>query len=548
MPRYWTSPISTICIPILAVLGACALTSCSGGGDTTPNVTQNDPGTLGQNDPLGITPLPPIGDITDPLFSNQWHLFNTGQSGGESGEDVRVREPWAQGLSGKGVRIAIVDDGLEIRHEDLAPNVIPGQSFNYLTNGTDPTPSTIGLCEGAGGDANCHGTAAAGVAAAFANRLGGRGAAPYANLVGYNLLSSSFTPDSREADAMARNVGAVWVSNNSWGAPDDGALHPSGPLWKAAVLNGVATGRGGRGTIYTWAGGNGGRRRNDNSNYEGYANFRGVLAICAVDAAGKQPPYSDPGANLWACTPSSGGGGGLPAVLTTDRSGTEGYNRGSGDVADANYTATFGGTSSATALASGVVALVLEANPNLGWRDVRQVLAETARQNDPSDSDWTLNGAGFHINHKYGFGVLNAEAAVARARTWSAVGPQKTFTVAGEGNRTLADLTSVDLAATVAGSGIQRLEWVEIEFTADHQNDGDLRITLRNNSTGTSSILAEPRTCSGVETCGNYSGWVFSSARHLGEAADGRWTLTVSDGLTGHTGTITGWKLTFYGT
>lgn len=548
MPTFRIFHLPTL-MPLFALLGACALTSCSAGNDSTPNVTQNDPGSLGQNDPLGVTPLPPIGDITDPLFSSQWHLFNTGQGGGQEGEDVRVRGPWAQGLSGRGVRIAIVDDGLEIRHEDLAPNVIPGQSFNYLTNGNDPTPATTGLCEGAGGDAACHGTSAAGVAAGFANRLGGRGAAPYANLVGYNLLSSSFTPDSREADAMVRNVGAVWVSNNSWGAPDDGVLHPSGPLWKTAVLNGVATGRGGRGTIYTWAGGNGGRRRGDNSNYEGYANFRGVMAICAVDAAGKQPAYSDPGANLWGCTTSSSGGSGLPSVLTTDRSGGEGYNQGSGgDVPDANYTNSFGGTSSATALASGVVALVLEANPALSWRDLRQVLAETARQNDPSDSDWTINGAGYHVNHKYGFGVFNAEAAVARARIWSAVGPQKTFTLSGEGSRALADLASIDLAATVAGSGIQRIEWIEIEFAADHQNDGDLRIVLRNDTTGTRSVLAESRTCTGVETCGNYSGWVFSSARHLGEAADGRWTLTVTDGLGGNTGTITGWKLTFYGT
>ncbi len=530
--------------------GALVVAACSSGGDPSPNVTQNVPGGGGPNPFL---PLPPIETISDPLFGNQWHLSNTGQGGGIPGEDTRVVGAWNQGISGRGVVVAIVDDGLEVTHEDLNPNILSGQSFNYLTNSTDPSPRTNGLCGGAGGNAECHGTSVAGVVAAFANQQGGRGAAPYASLVGYNLLANGvFSPDSVEADAMLRNAPVVWVSNNSWGAPDDGILHPSGPLWKAAVLNGVATGRNGRGTVYVWAGGNGGRRRNDNSNYEGYANFRGVMAVCAVDAAGKQPPYSDPGANLWVCAPSSAGGGSLPSILTTDRSSGEGYNRGGGgtEVDDANYTATFGGTSSATALASGIVALVLEANPALGWRDVRQIVAETARRNDPGDADWATNGAGFGINHKYGFGVLDAEAAVSRARSWAPLGPQRSFTVSGTVNQPLADSGSLILSTTVAGSGIRRLEWVELEFTASHQNDGDLELVLRNETSGTASVLAEPRTCpgSGVDLCGDYNAWVFGSGRYLGEPADGTWALSIRDARPGNAGTIVGWKLTLYGT
>lgn len=534
---------------LAAGLALClALGGCSAGEDANPAVTQT--ASAG-----GSTGGSPVAVIDDPLFSQQWHLENSGQGGGTAGEDARVVGAWNQDISGRGVRIAVVDDGLEIGHEDLVPNIVPGQSHNYLTNGSDPTPATTGICRDAGGAADCHGTAVAGVAAAFANKAGGRGVSPYASLVGYNLLASGVvSPDSLEADAMTRNAANVWVSNNSWGAPDDGRLHPSGPLWRAGVLTGLSGGRNGLGTVYVWAGGNGGPRRGDNSNYEGYANFRGVIAVCAVNAAGLQPPYSDPGANLWVCAPSNtvGPGFALPGITTTDRSGAQGYNSSgsNNDPVDSNYTSQFGGTSAATAVVSGVVALMLQANPNLGWRDVRWVLAETARQNDPGDSDWMTNGAGFHVNHKYGFGTVDAGAAVTRARTWTNVGPQRMVSRLLTPSLTLADAGTTTNTVSIGSSGIARIEWIEIEVTLNHANDEELEIVLRNETTGTTSVLAEPRTCSGtgVDLCGDYNAWIFSSARHLGERTDGNWTLLVRDTRSGLTGALVSWKLTFYGT
>ena len=533
---------------LAAGLALClAFAGCSAGEEASPGTAQTASGGSNGGGPVAV--------IDDPLFSQQWHLENTGQGGGTAGEDARVVGAWSQDISGRGVRIAVVDDGLEIAHEDLIPNIIPGQSHNYLTNGSDPTPTTTGTCREAGGSADCHGTAVAGVAAAFANKTGGRGVAPYANLVGYNLLASGvISSDSREADAMTRNAANVWVSNNSWGAPDDGRLHLSSSLWKTGILSGLSGGRNGLGTVYVWAGGNGGPRRGDNSNYEGYANFRGVMAVCAVNAAGRQPPYSDPGANLWVCAPSNTVGPGfpLPGITTTDRSGSQGYNSSgsSSDPVDSNYTTQFGGTSAATAVVSGVVALMLQANPNLGWRDVRQVLAETARQNDSGDSDWTTNGAGFHVNHKYGFGTVDGETAVTRARTWTNLGPQRTFSRTLTPSLTLADAGTTTNTVTIASSGITHIEWIEIEVTLNHANDDELELVLRNETTGTTSVLAEPRICSGsgVDLCGDYNAWTFGSARHLGEGADGNWTFLVRDTNSGLTGALVSWKLTFYGT
>ncbi len=501
-----------------------------------------------------------VGALEDPLFGDQWHLDNTGQGGGTPTEDVNILAAWSRGGTagglGQGVRITIVDDGLETAHEDLAANVVPNQSMNFrhaangcvapacLPNGlgaTDPNPTTA---------EDNHGTAVAGVAAGHANRVGGRGSAPQAGLVGYNLLSASPTA-SQESVAMTHNAVAMHVHSNSWGPPDGtGGLAGSGPLWRAGVETGVVTGRSGRGTVYAWAAGNGGAV-GDNSNYDGYANNRHVIAVCAVGANGRRSPYSERGANLWVCAPSNSTSA-LPGITTTDRMGSAGYNSGTApDYANANYTKTFGGTSASVPLVAGILALVLEHNPNLGWRDVRLILAETARRNDPADPDWITNGGGYHVNHNYGFGVIDADAAVARALTWTPVGAQQVFPSAlRTPNQPIPDNSAAGVSdtLTVSGTGITRLEWVEVVFSAsDHSYLGDLRVTLRNMATGTESRLAERHAC--ADTCGpSYSQWSFGTSRHVGEAANGQWRLDVADLEGADTGTFEQWQLIFYGT
>ena len=332
------------------------------------------------------------------------------------------------------MRIAVVDDGLEIAHEDLFANVATGLSYNYVTGSTDPTNDPTDTTSG-------HGTNVAGIVAARdLNGLGVRGVAPRANIVGYNVLQTQTSSD--EADAMTRNAATVGVNTNSWGAPDgNGNLWPSDLTWQTAIDYGLANGRGGRGIVYTWAAGNGGDANLtggpvDNSNYDGQANFRGVMAVGAVNDQGIKSSYSERGANLWVSAPG-GEFCDTHTITTTDRTGAVGDNPpapGSGYVDYANnlnYTRCMNGTSSATPMVAGVAALVLQANPNLGWRDVRVILAKTARQNDLSiPTEWAVNGAGYHFNPNYGFGVVDASAAVATAMTYSAYLPaEKTYTI-----------------------------------------------------------------------------------------------------------------------
>ncbi|MDB5757921.1 MAG: hypothetical protein JWM30_1210, partial [Burkholderia sp.] len=489
----------------------------------------------------------------------QWHLKNTGQrsAGGavaSAGEDLDVEPVWAScgdsgTCRGEGVTIAVVDRAVEIRHQDLQQNRSASLSGRVYTqpggpaNG-DPTPTQT--------DAdNAHGTAVAGIAVARDNNsVGGRGVAPRASLVGYALLQASTS--SNEADAMAFQAPAIGVSNNSWGPPDGtGLLTDSTSLWRDAVDFGLATGRGGLGTIYVWAAGNGyGSPTRDLSTYDGYASYRGVIAVGAVTAQGRQPSYSEAGANVWISAPGGDPCGAGLGITTTDLSGAGGFNTGAetDETADINYTQCMDGTSAAVPSVSGVAALVLQANPGLGWRDVRGVLAQSARRNDPGNPSWKTNGAGHRFSDAYGFGMADAAAAVALARTWTRLPAQVRFGSPSQAvNQAIPDNNPTGVASTltVAGSGISRLEWVDLTFSAaDHPYSGDLRVVLTSPA-GTEQVLAEQHSCSG--RCTPYNSWRFGIAHYLDEPADGVWKISVQDLAAVDTGTFQSWQLTLYG-
>lgn len=471
---------------------------------------------------------------TDPLYSYQWHLKNTGEvEGTVAGNDINVETAWNTYKGSANQIVCIVDDGLEIAHKDLVTNIIAGLSWDFVDNKADPT-------------AGDHGTACGGVAAARGyNDIGVRGVAPEAGLCGYRILSSEATSDAVEAEAETRAYDRVSIYSNSWGPNDDGQrLEGPGPLTKAAMTDGVTKGRGGKGVIYVWAGGNG-LDYGDNSNYDGYANWRYTVAVGASTSAGEQSWYSESGANLCINAPSNGGED--TGISTVDRTGPIGYNvegEAAGNFADLDFTNDFGGTSSACPAVSGSCALIFQANPNLGWRDLKKILMSSAFKNDPSDADWTTNAVGYHINHKYGFGRLDVTAATTMAATWTNLGPEiSTENTASPGMAIPLGNKGVSSTITLPNSVI--IESVEVYFTADHNNWGDLSVVLTAPS-GTMSVLAEKHNTS--VSSSRYDNWRFGSVRHLGEVSPGNWTLTVRDlGTTGG-GTFSNWKLVVYGT
>jgi len=458
----------------------------------------------------------------DPLFPNQWHLRNTGQGGGSAGVDADVTPVWDTYKGSADEIVAIIDDGVETGHEDLAANIMAGLGWDYVGGDDDPSP----------GNGDDHGTACAGVAAARGfNAMGVSGAAPQAGLVGLRLLGAE--TDANEAAALTRSQGSIDIRSSSWGPSDDRHLEAPGPLAQAALADGVTNGRGGRGTIFVWAGGNG-KAESDNANYDGYANSRYAIAVAACTNGGDQAWYSEPGADLLVTAPSNGG---TLGITTVDRSGSPGYGSG-------NYTSSFGGTSAACPLVAGSVALMLQANPQLTWRDVQAILATTAVKNDPADAGWSTNGAGYHVNHKYGFGLVSADNAVAAATTWTPLGPEQSAQGSATPGVAIPDADATGVSSDIGLADAIAVESVEVVFTAPHTFWADLHVELVSPQ-GTVSVLAKKSLTSGQPS--QYDHWRFTTRRCFGETAAGTWRLRVSDRQSGDTGTFSSWSLKVYG-
>ncbi len=470
----------------------------------------------------------------DTLFGQQWHLRNTGQYGGVSGNDLNVTPVW-DNYQGNNVVVAVVDDGLQYDHPDLSQNYDSSNSTDiYGDGGDDDDDDDDGDNDPAPGPGDDHGTAVAGVLGARGNNgRGVSGVAPRVKLAGIRLTSGD-TDDLMEAAALSFNRQSIAVYSNSWGPSDDGTdLDGPGPGTLDALRDGVTVGRGGRGNVFVWAAGNG-LADNDNVNYDGYANSRYVIAATAVDHRGRQADYAEPGAPILV---SAYAGGSTPGVTTTDRTGGAGWD-------PANYFDDFGGTSAAAPMVSGVVALMLQANPTLTWRDVKHVLVNSARKNDAADAGWVRNGAGRWVNHKYGFGAVDAAAAVQAALAWDRVLPEQVAT-SGPINVGLQipDDDTGGIVSSVTIGQLMRVETVEVVFDATHPYRGDLRVVLVSPD-GTESVLAEPH----EDFHADYDRWTFTTNRHWDEVAKGTWRLRVTDEGGGDVGTLNSWKLNLYGT
>lgn len=486
----------------------------------------------------------------DLSFDQQWHLQNTGQGSGVPGTDINPLLAWdyddfglLNGFSGNGVTIAIVDDCLEVGQVDLSPNALPlgvgGPHHDF--NGDDDNPSP--------GFGDAHGTSCAGVAAGRGNNgFGISGSGPRATLLGLRLISGPFT-DADELSAFTWTGGSVPatidISSNSWGPFDDVRLEGPGILSLSGLRTSAQSGRGGKGVVFCWAGGNG-RYNDDNVNMDGYANSRYVIAVGAVGNNARQSGYSESGSPLLVCAPSDGGSLG---IFTTDVTGAGGYD-------PSDYTNSFGGTSSAAPLVAGVASLVLEANPALGYRDVMEILASTAGKVDQTHTGWALNGAGFTFNHSYGGGMVDATAAVVRAVDWvnlAAEAVDERILSSPAVPVGIPDGVPAGISRDFNFTGsLLRVEHVEVQLDIAHAHRSDLQITITSPS-GHVSRLIEKRSRpvngnSDVDYSDGNLGWIFSTTQHWGEAASGTWRVNINDTEPGTAGTLRKARVRLFGT
>lgn len=357
---------------------------------------------------FGYGPAP-----ADPYFSRQWNFENRNASDGRrAGVDLNLRSAWAW-TRGEGVLVAVGDDGVDMGHRDLADALEGGPHWNFETGQTNGNHGTT---------TQAHGTAVAGlVGARGGNGLGMAGAAPGARLASWVIFgrADDLVDDAAMMDMFQYRSNVVSVQNHSWANTGPEQLGPT-PLQWVGISNAAVRGRGGLGVVMVRAGGNG-RDNGVNANDDGYNADPQAIAVAAVRSDGHHASYSTAGANLLVAAPSGDAADGFPTLFTTDRRGALGFNQSvtTNDLADYGFDTTgFSGTSGSAPQIAGLSALILGANPGLGYRDVQQILVLSARQTDLSDPDLATNSAGLLVSHNVGFGVPDGGVAVRLARGW----------------------------------------------------------------------------------------------------------------------------------
>ncbi|KAG9281091.1 furin isoform X1 [Astyanax mexicanus] len=460
---------------------------------------------------------------TDPKFPQQWYLYNPNR------RDLHVKEAWAQGFTGRGVVITILDDGIEKDHPDLAQNYDPDASYDVNDRDPDPQPRYTQLND------NRHGTRCAGeVAAAANNGVCGVGVAYNARIGGVRMLDGEVT-DVVEAQSLSLNLQHIHIYSASWGPEDDGKT-VDGPakLAKEAFLQGVTEGRGGLGSIFVWASGNGGREK-DSCNCDGYTNSIYTLSISSTTQYGNVPWYSEACSSTLATTYSSGNLNEKQIVTTDLRK---------------KCTDSHTGTSASAPLAAGIIALALEANMNLTWRDMQHLVVRTSHPAHLITSDWRTNGVGRLVSHSYGYGLLDASAMVALARNWSSVGPQHKcvidmLTEPRDVRNHLMFSKSVE-ACSGQPDFVSSLEHVQARLTLSYSHRGNLAIHLIS-PLGTRSTLLHPRPQD--NSAEGFNDWAFMTTHAWDEDPRGEWTLEIENvaGLSDY-GVLSQFTLFLYGT
>ncbi|KAH8827302.1 peptidase S8/S53 domain-containing protein [Flagelloscypha sp. PMI_526] len=469
----------------------------------------------------------------DPLFAEQWHLVND-----EYPEHMMNVVPvWEMGITGKGVITSLVDDGLDYTSEDLKDAFDAEDSYDFNDHEDLPYPKL---------GADHHGTRCAGQIAARTNTACGVGIAYDSKVAGVRILSGEIS-DVDEAAALNYGYQNVDIYSCSWGPTDDGkTMEAPDQLITKAMVEGIQRGRGGKGSVFVFASGNG-AASGDQCNFDGYTNSIYSITVSSIDHEGHHPYYSETCTANMIVAYSSGG---RKSITTTDK----GENK---------CTSGHGGTSAAAPNAAGVFALALEARPELTWRDMQYLCITTAHQVNP-DEGWEGTAMGKMYSNKYGYGILDGYEYVKAAKEWNLVTPQTwiiTDTVRLEDGKMNADeefsggtfipeggvrSTMTITEQMLKENNFDKLEHIYLKVWIQHTKRGDVEVEVVS-PTGIRSVLAEPRSMD-IATSG-FPGWTFMSVKHWGENPIGDWTVRVWDQNipTTHNGTFHGWNMILFG-
>lgn len=523
----------------------------------------------------------------------QWHLEN------EYGwPDINAEGAWAQGVTGEGVVIGIVDSGVQPNHEDLSVN--PDLSFDFVEYDADSTPcydqredpsdqDSPAVCDSA-----YHGTAVAGVAAAIGdNGVGVAGVVSRAQVAGLRVpIAFSVNPkdpdtvESADSFVDAIHYGAqsifnvqqkrISIKNHSYGSVEKYVA--------AEALNYALRETAAAGMVHVLAAGN---ERQDR-NTKGRSGNPDGIAVAALGYDGRYANYSNYGASVFVTAPSGTSANPDVGITTTDISGFLGATVGF-DPAVNSYSESFSGTSAAAPQVAGALALVKELRPDMDTRLAKHLLVNSSLPVDIEDNSreggWTVNAAGCGFNPNYGFGLLQADKLVKLAREgltispptqWNGnsslggnvvspappiYGPSEPSNPADgepipDGGQPLTRTIKVDdcpawgCPPLVGGRDpLNTLEEVGVTLDIEHSRRGDIEVVLISPS-GTASRLVRSYTKLPEAVFENPFAEGIDRIRHTfwsnafwGEWPEGEWTLQIHDKVTGRTGVVNHYTL-----
>lgn len=338
----------------------------------------------------------------DQFFPLQWSINNQIYYG-STDADMNVEEAWAY-ATGSSIKVAIIDEGVDLEHEDLEPNMLPGYDATNINLHGAPNEARN----------DAHGTACAGIVAAVANNQFGIAGVAYNAKIIPVRVGYSESPTSRYWESED-----IWVANGINWAWQNGAdvlsnSYGGGSFSFAivyAINNAVNLGRNGKGSIVLFSSGNDERGDGEDVSFPAYIN--NVIAVGASTMCNERKTTSScDGENDWASNYGNALDVVAPGVeiITTDITGDKGYD-------ESNYDTKFRGTSAACPNAAGVAALVLSVNPNFTQAQVREILETTTDKvgSTPYNVAFQNYGGTQTWNNEMGYGRLNAESAVQKA-------------------------------------------------------------------------------------------------------------------------------------
>ena len=377
----WRSAFASMLIAVLFLPG------CGGGGSGSS--FSDKACTLQEYNTTALPPLPGITVVADnPLYYQQWaiHRDTFFYYANDIDDEASIHMSEEHRFLGRGVKIAVIDDGLDVDHEDLVGAVVA--TYDVETGETDVRPTR---------DTQNHGTEVTGLIAARNNDVGLLGVAPEAEIyfirLPFNRSISTF--EIVEAFEKAKEWG-VDVINCSWGSGD------VDPAVRDIIADLATHGRDGKGTVIVFAAGN-----EDEPIGRDEASLDEVIAVGATNRKNVRSSYSNYGESLDIMAP----GGEHIGLTTLDQMGRAGMSSLDPDYLEFDDPENaFGGTSASAPIVTGVVALLLEANPNLTRENVQNALACSADKigGIPYGED------GF--NEYYGYGKVNVKRAIALVR------------------------------------------------------------------------------------------------------------------------------------